>query len=324
MTRELFGTDGVRGLAGEYPLNDEGAQRIGRAVGTHFAQAGQQILIGCDPRESSAQLVKALTEGLNSVGINVVSAGMLPTPGLAYITREHDEFVAGIMVTASHNPYQYNGIKVFDANGGKLPDNTEAIINHLIEEGAPDRGQGNFSEDHNLIHQYEDFLVNSTSGLQLNGLQIAVDAANGAASGLATRVLERLGATVTSLSDRPDGRNINAGCGATDTKALQQVVVDQKLALGIALDGDADRIIMVDHQGREVRGDYLLYILAITNHAPGIVATVMSNVAFEKELTRRGIELVRAAVGDRYVLEELLKTGYKFGGEEAGHIIMMD
>lgn len=321
MSRELFGTDGVRGLAGEYPLDSQGSRSIGMAVGTHFAQPGQKVIIGCDTRESSAAIVADITAGLNAVGVDVVSAGVLPTPGLSYLTRERQEFVAGVMVTASHNPYQYNGVKVFDSSGNKLPDETETILNGLIENGVSARGHGQASADHDLIKLYEDFLVGTAPGLKLDGLKVAVDSANGAASGLAERIFKRLGAQVSPIFDSPDGRNINNGCGATDITALQQVVTANHLDLGVALDGDADRLIMVDNQGREVKGDYLLYILAVVRQADGVVATVMSNIGFENALKSKGINLLRTDVGDRYVLEGLKQTGYKLGGEQSGHII---
>jgi phosphoglucosamine mutase len=321
MSRELFGTDGVRGLAGEYPLDADGARRIGMAVGFNFAETGQKIVVGWDTRESSRTIVDNLTAGLNSVGVDVVLAGVLPTPGLSYLARETAEFVAGIMVTASHNPYQYNGIKVFDDNGDKLPDETEAVLNSLIKDGVAERGQGGVSSDDKLIRQYEDFLVGTAADLDLRGLRVAVDSANGAASGIAQRVFERLGAAVSVLFDQPDGRNINAGCGATDIAALQKTVTDNQLDLGVALDGDADRLMMVDSLGREVKGDYILYILAVVRQADGVVATVMSNLGFEKALAAKDIKLLRTDVGDRYVLQGLKQTGYKLGGEQSGHII---
>lgn len=324
MSRELFGTDGVRGLVGDFPLNQDGMTKIGRAVGTHFAQAGQAVVVGSDPRESSNDLVEYLTHGLNEVGVNVVNAGILPTPGIAYLAREHDEFVAGIMITASHNPYTYNGVKVFDKNGNKLPDETEALLNSLITNGVPDRGRGSHHADEKLIGRYEDFLVSSAEGTKLNMLSIAVDSANGAASGLAQRVFERLGASVTPLFNQPDGKNINDGCGATDVKKLSREVVANKLSLGVAVDGDSDRLFLVDEQGREVKGDYILYILAVSNNLPGVVATVMSNIGFESSLTKQNVKLVRTKVGDRYVLEGLAETGYKLGGEQSGHIILPD
>jgi len=324
MSRDLFGTDGVRGLAGEYPLDSEGVKRIGMAVGEHFTKPGQRVIIGCDTRESSAEIVAGLTRALKTMDVNVVVVGIVTTPGLAFLTKREGEFAAGIMVTASHNPYKYNGIKVFDASGNKLSDETETILNKLIIDGVAERGSGQTTEDTDLVRQYEDFLVNSADGLQLNGLPLAIDAANGAASGLAERVFERLGAKVTSLFDQPDGRNINDGCGATDTAALQRAVTDRNLRLGIALDGDADRLVMIDERGREARGDYLLYILAVSGGLKGVVATVMSNLGFEQALDRHGIKVLRTAVGDRYVLEGLHQTGYRLGGEQSGHIILPD
>ncbi|MEK7594540.1 MAG: phosphoglucosamine mutase [Patescibacteria group bacterium] len=322
MSRELFGTDGVRGLAGKYPLDDEGAVSIGRAVGALFAEAEQRIIIAGDPRESSIDLVESLTKGLIEQGVNVTNVGVIPTPGLAYLTREGDEFVAGVMVTASHNPYEYNGVKVFDANGDKLSDETEAKLNGLIEDGTPDRGQGEASQDDQLIKTYEDFLVNSAEGLNLNGMALAIDSANGAASGIAERVFSHLGAQVTALSDSPDGRNINDKCGATNTAALEETVKVNKLSIGIALDGDADRLMLVDEQGRQVNGDYILYILAVARKLNGVVATVMSNLGFEQSLAKQDIELDRVNVGDRYVLEGLASSGFKLGGEQSGHIIL--
>lgn len=325
MNRQLFGTDGVRGLAGEYPLDDKGSTQIGRAVAKLFAKPGQLVVIGCDTRESSAQLVSNVAAGLNASGVNAVLAGVISTPGLAYLTREHDEFVAGIMITASHNPYQYNGIKVFSSSGEKLSDDIEAKLNSLIESELEAADEvGSQSEATELLAQYEDFLVNSLSDVSLADFSIAIDSANGSTSSYAARVFERLGAKVTALSNQPDGRNINADCGATHPSDLAQAVTRHKLDLGLALDGDADRLIMVDEQGREVRGDHIMYILAVDQELEGVVATVMSNVGFEQALKDKGIDLIRAKVGDRYVLEELENTGYKLGGEDSGHIVLPD
>jgi phosphoglucosamine mutase len=324
MSRELFGTDGIRGLAGHYPLDDVGAEQVGRAIGKHFAKPGDKIAIASDPRESSAGLVAAVTKGLNAVGIDVTYIGILPTPGLAYVTRHKDDFVAGVMITASHNPVEYNGIKVFDAQGDKLSDATEAALNQLIQQDISDETPGTSQTDEGLAKQYEDFLVESVQGAMLDGLTIAVDSANGAASGSAERVFTRLGAKVTPLFDQPDGRNINDGCGATDTTALKQAVIENRLDLGIALDGDADRLAMVDAQGRLVTGDHILYLLAVSNKLDGVVATVMSNLGLEQSLAKHGIKLERTAVGDRYVLEGLAQTGCKLGGEQSGHIILPD
>lgn len=322
MGRELFGTDGVRGIAGEYPLDVAGSKSIGRAVGTHFAEPGNKVVIACDTRESSTTLVTDIAAGLNSVGVDVVSAGVMPTPGLAYTTRQNDEFVAGIMITASHNPHQFNGIKVFDRHGDKLSDETETRLNTLIVEGVPDRANGNSIVNTQLGGDYEDFLVASAGDTNIRGLSLAIDTANGAASGLAQRVFERLGASVTPLFDEPDGRNINDHCGATDTKTLSNKVTSDGLNLGIAVDGDADRIMLVDDQGRQLNGDHVLYILAVADKLPGVVATVMSNLGAEQSLASQGIKMERVAVGDRYVLEGLKASGYRLGGEQSGHIIM--
>jgi phosphoglucosamine mutase len=324
MERQLFGTDGVRGIAGQYPLDNLGAKKIGMAIGSYFARAKQKIVIGCDTRQSSKKLVEYLSSGLIAEGVDVIAVGVITTPGLAYLTREHNEFVAGVMITASHNPYRYNGVKVFNGDGGKLTDKVEAILNKLIVDGVGEKQQGSTAKEEELTKQYEDFLVTSAPDLHVGKLKIAVDCANGSAYGLAIRVFERLGARVTPLFNTPDGKNINAGCGATDTTALSQYVIANKLDLGIAFDGDADRVVMIDKQGRELRGDHLLYILALSKHLKGVVATVMSNLAFEQALSRRKIQLLRTDVGDRSVLQGLKKTGYHLGGEQSGHIILPD
>ena len=331
MDRELFGTDGVRALAGTYPLDDAGTEAIGRAVGTQFAEPGEHIVIGCDTRESSEHLVELLSKGLHGVGVHVVFAGVIPTPGLAYLTAQHPEFVAGVMVTASHNPYEYNGVKVFSTGGSKLPDAAEARLNHDIETGVQDRPNPHQPESckesphkqtMELCKEYEDFLVASADGLSLAGKRIIIDTAHGAASSLGQRVLERLGATVVSRGAAPDGRNINLDCGATNTLALRDAVLEHQADCGIAVDGDADRLILVDALGRECNGDYLMYILAVANDYPHVVATVMSNLGVEQAMQAHGITMDRTAVGDRYVLERLLETDADIGGEQSGHIIL--
>ena len=324
MSRTLFGTDGVRGIAGQYPLDATGSFKIGCAVGTHFAESGQSVVLGYDPRESSEEIALNLIAGLNQVGVNVVNMGVLPTPAISYLTREHQEFVAGIMITASHNPYNFNGVKVFDSGGDKLPDSTEAALNDLIDTEVPGRGQGTEKSEPSLLKQYEQFLVNSAGESKLDGLSIAIDSANGAASGIAQRVFETLGAKVTAICDKPDGRNINDECGATNTKRLAELVVREQLSFGIALDGDADRLFFIDAQGREFNGDNIMYVLAAVGEYDGVVATVMSNLGFEQALYKKGIKLERTKVGDRYVLEGLEKTNYKLGGEQSGHIILPD
>jgi phosphoglucosamine mutase len=235
------------------------------------------------------------------------------------------------MITASHNPYEYNGIKVFSPAGGKLPDAAEERLNYDIESGVPDRpyldhsGLDPESINKNadeLAKEYEDFLFASAGGIRLDGMRIAVDTANGAASGVGQRIFERLGAEVIALGNTPDGRNINVNCGATSTAALSQTVSDQDCEFGVAVDGDADRIMMVDNLGRECTGDHLMYLLAVGNGYDHIVATVMTNLGAEQSLAARGVSLDRTAVGDRYVLERLLETNYRLGGEQSGHIIL--
>lgn len=324
MGRELFGTDGVRGIAGDFPLDDDGSLRIGKAVGMQFAELGQTVVLGRDPRQSSDPIADKIIEGLNYVGVNVVTVGVLPTPGVAYLTREHDEFVAGIMITASHNPYQYNGVKVFDKNGDKLPDNIEAKLNALIESEVEQRGAGNTVQKTDLVNEYKAFLIKTAGDINLQGMRIVLDSANGAASGISKDIFETLGAEVDAIFNEPNGTNINEGCGATDVTVLKQKVIEGKYDLGVALDGDADRIIMVDGSGREVKGDYIMYILAVERKLSGVVATIMSNLGFQHALEELGIDLIRTKVGDRYVLEGLNKSGYKLGGEQSGHIIFTD
>lgn len=321
MSRNLFGTDGVRGIAGEYPLNDEGLVAMGRAVGTVFAQPDEQIVVACDTRESSKRFVEQIAAGLQAVGIKVIFAGVMPTPGLAHITAAHEEFVAGVMITASHNPYEFNGVKIFDRNGGKLPDESEETVNDLIENGTPDRGAGSYSEE-DLTDEYVDFLVASAGGLRFDGLKIALDAANGAAFAVGEEALKQLGAEVIMMGNTPDGKNINDHCGATDVAALNALVERENCDVGIAVDGDADRLIMVDDKGRECDGDHLLYLLAVAYNFPHVVATVMSNLGLEQALTSQGITLERTAVGDRYVLERMVEAGLPIGGEQSGHIIL--
>ncbi len=319
--RKLFGTDGIRGPAGQYPLNETGAFQIGKAIGTHFAKPGQPIVIARDPRESSPMLETAVVGGISAVGVDTKMVGVIPTPGLAYLTRTTDAS-AGVMITASHNLYQDNGIKIFSDQGGKLPDSAEVELNRLIAGHIAEQEAGASSHDTGLVQKYVDFLVASTT--RFDGLKLAIDCANGATSFITQDVFEGLGAEVTMLFDQPDGQNINANCGATDTKALQKLVQGRTLDGGIAFDGDGDRVMLVDGQGRALSGDHMLYILALGRAEKAVVATIMSNGAFESALKTNGIELIRTAVGDRYVLEELEKTGLSLGGEQSGHIILHD
>lgn len=323
MNRELFGTDGVRGKAGQYPLDDKTVGQIGLAIAKQFGQPGAPILLGRDPRQSSPHISQVLAAAITDGGPDVKNIGVITTPGLAYLTRESDAS-AGVMITASHNPYPDNGIKVFTAKGEKLTDQQEVALNTAIGQTQPAKKAGKQQKAEELIAQYEDFLVESADGAKLGGMSVIIDSANGSASGIAERVFNKLGAKVTAIFDQPDGKNINEGCGATNLKALKQKVGEAKVDVGIALDGDADRLLLVDSQGREVNGDHILYILAVAGNHKGVVATVMSNFGFEKSLGSRSIELVRTAVGDRYVMDGLRDSGYKLGGEQSGHIIMAD
>lgn len=323
MKKDFFGTDGIRGPAGEYPLNQVGAAQIGKAVATYFAQPGELIVVGCDPRESSPMLAEAVIEGLLAAGARVEDAGILPTPGLSYLTKQRGAR-AGVMITASHNLYMDNGIKVFNEDGGKLPDGVEDRLNELIAGTIPDRPGGSRQLLEKAVTLYQEFLVACAEKASFQGLRIAIDSANGATSGIAERIFRELGADVMPLFDKPDGRNINVACGATDTRALQEVVKQQHLDIGIAFDGDGDRVIVVDDRGRELSGDHLLYILALTGQHRGVVATIMSNMGLETALKDHGMVLHRTAVGDRYVLEGLAKTGLTLGGEQSGHIILAD
>jgi phosphoglucosamine mutase len=324
MEREVFGTDGIRGPAGKYPLNAVGACQVGKAVATYFAKPGESILIGRDPRESSLMLEEAVSSGIAAMGVKVKSLGVLPTPGLAYLTKKTG-VQAGVMITASHNPYTDNGIKVFSPGGTKLPDNVEVELNKLIRSDlAINSDQAKVLKVEPLVNDYENFLVSSADNVRFEGFKLAIDCANGATSLIAKRIFERLGAQVVPLFDHPDGKNINANCGATNTKALQSTVKKLGLDAGIAFDGDGDRVILIDSKGRQLTGDHILYILALNRKERGVVATIMSNMGLELALKHQGIELIRTAVGDRYVLEGLEKTGLKLGGEQAGHIILTD
>jgi phosphoglucosamine mutase len=319
--RDLFGTDGIRGEAGKPPLDSQTVLKIGQAIGAYFTEPGDLILIGRDPRESSYAIATALTAGLSSMGVRTKVMGVLPTPGLAYLTSM-SEAKAGVMITASHNPFKDNGIKVFAGHGGKLPDNTEAALNELINSSLSSRGFGQPANLKLSVDKYENFLVDSAKDSVFTDMQIILDMANGATSGVATRVFKALGAQVTPMFDQPDGRNINVSCGATSTAALQEAVKASEGSVGAAFDGDGDRVMLVDEQGRQLNGDHILYILAITGHHREVVATIMSNMGLERALKQHDIKLHRVNVGDRYVLEALGESGLKLGGEQSGHIIL--
>lgn len=325
MSRELFGTDGVRGIAGAYPLDTPTVIQIGQAVAAYFAKPKEHILVGYDTRESSPHIVAALIAGITAAGVDAHVVGVISTPGLAYLTGYTDA-VAGIMVTASHNPYHDNGIKVFNKQGGKLTDSTEAQLNQAIlgDHAAKQGSFGAWKLAGDLTRVYEDFLVDSVDTGALQGMRLLLDTAHGAASGFGARVLERVGAVVATIANAPDGRNINAECGATNPQAACAEVLSRNLQGGITLDGDADRVMLIDEQGRLLNGDHILYILAVTGNYSNVVATVMSNLGLENALASKNISLQRTAVGDRYVIEELQQTGGRLGGEQSGHIILPD
>ncbi|HKA17258.1 MAG TPA: phosphoglucosamine mutase [Blastocatellia bacterium] len=334
--QRLFGTDGVRGIAGQYPLDERTVEIIGRSIVSNLARElgrAPSIVIGRDTRESGPKIEAALASGAIAAGASVESAGVITTPGIAYLTRSVP-FDAGIVISASHNPYQDNGIKVFSPSGKKLADEVERRIEAEVTSTQSAESPNALADNQHQSHyqeKYLDYLANEiTRGLTLKDLRIALDCAHGAASSIAPILFERLGAGIKVLAAQPDGRNINEGCGSLHLEALQKVVAEERFDLGIAFDGDADRALFVDSGGNLVDGDATLMILADylkgKGHLRGdvVIATVMSNIGLELALRERGIELVRTQVGDRYVLEEILVRGAKLGGEQSGHIIFPD
>jgi len=327
----LFGTDGVRGVA-NLDLTPELALRLGRAAGHVLGGPGHSVVIGRDTRRSGRMLESALAAGLCSVGMEVRLVGHIPTPGLAYLAKAHD-FVAGAVISASHNPAPDNGIKFFDNRAQKLPDATEDRIEGLMtrEDTLPrptEGGIGLVGDARGLVKGYEDFLVSMAP--RLDGMRIALDCANGSTYRVAPAVFAHAGAEVLAFFDTPDGLNINAGCGATAPEALQRLVVDNKADVGFAFDGDGDRVIVVDERGRAHNGDFVLALAARHFARLGrldpmlVVGTVMTNGGLESTLAKDGIALVRTQVGDRYVWEEMERRGAQFGGESSGHVIFRE
>ena len=334
MTRRYFGTDGIRGTVGREPITPDFVLRLGHAVGRVLAQAGERprVLIGKDTRISGYMLESALESGLNSAGVDVVLLGPLPTPGVAYLTRALRADL-GVVISASHNPFADNGIKFFSAQGSKLPDAWELDVEAALEQapgwvGAAELGRAWRLDD--AAGRYIEFCKSTfPHQLTLKGLKIVVDAAHGAAYHIAPKVFHELGADVIAIGCAPDGLNINDQVGATHPDALVRSVKANHADFGIALDGDADRLQMVDAGGRLYNGDELLYVMAVQRlrrgePVPGVVGTLMSNMAVERALTERGVAFARARVGDRYVLEELLGRGWLLGGEASGHLLMLD
>ncbi len=337
-TRKLFGTDGVRGVANVYPMTAEVALQLGRALAyvIKYGPGRHRIVVGKDTRLSGYLLEYAITAGICSMGVDVLLLGPLPTPGIAYITSSM-RADAGVVISASHNPYQDNGIKIFKGDGFKLPDEIEAHIEMLmtsqgVEETRPtamEIGQAFRIDD--ARGRYISFLKGTfPKELELDGLKIVMDCAHGATYRVAPEVFSELGAEIISIGVRPNGKNINHKCGATHPEGMATLVKREKADLGVAFDGDGDRVIMVDHTGKIVDGDHILGICALDMHRrerlhrKTVVATVMSNLGLEVALKEQGIHLLRAPVGDRYVLEAMLKGGYNLGGEQSGHLVFLN
>ena len=330
MAKELFGTDGIRGVAGEYPLDPATIFAFGAALGRAAMGAGE-ILVGADTRESSPWIADLVAGGLERSGARVRYAGVITTPGIAYLTRT-GPFVAGVMISASHNPYQDNGIKVFGHSGFKLPDAEEHAIEQEIfrlRELGVAPAPARIAVDEGLDRQYLEYLV-STSPVRFDGVTLAMDCGNGAASLLGPSLFRRLGADVKALFCAPDGRNINLSCGALHAERLRDAVLAHGADFGVAFDGDADRAIFVARSGKIVDGDAVLLASAramkAAGHLPGdtVVATVMSNLGLERALERAGIRMTRTPVGDKYVLEEMVRLGATLGGEQSGHVIFRE
>ena len=332
MSRKLFGTDGIRGKAGAYPITNEIAAKLGRAAVEYFSQNKKQpkIIIGKDTRASGNSLESFLVAGIKSKGGRPISIGVIPTPGVAYLAKTLD-VTAGIMISASHNPYQDNGLKIIGADGYKLPDEVEEELEKIILAD-------NFSIDsldtkpvkpdveNQHRQKYIDFVKKSAGDISLAGLRIALDCANGAAYQIAPSIFEDLGAEIVVMANQPDGRNINDNCGSEHPGELQKLVKENNCVIGIAFDGDADRLIVCDEQGQEVSGDHILAICGLDLLARGelvknaVVATEYSNTGLDDLLAENGGRVVRVLNGDRYIIEEMRKNGYILGGERSGHI----
>jgi phosphoglucosamine mutase len=330
--RKLFGTDGIRGVAGAYPLDKKTVYAIGLAIGHHLPAGPRRIVIGQDTRESSAWIAETLSAGLRAAGVENASAGVIPTPGIAHITHTQS-FSAGVVVSASHNPWQDNGIKVFGHDGYKLPDAIELeieteIFSQLNASSAaePPSGSASLPGEQALRDAYERWLVHSVEPAP--GLSVVVDCANGAASAIAPEVLRLCGIEAHVIHNRPDGRNINENCGALHPEVVARETTVRKADIGICFDGDADRALFADDQGHVVNGDAVMLLIARDLMQSGalthntVVATTMSNMGLEVALRALKINMLRAPVGDKYVLEEMKKTGAVLGGEQSGHVIL--
>jgi len=332
MSRRYFGTDGVRGRVGTHPMTVGFALRLAGAAARVLAPEGGRVLVGKDTRLSGYMFEAALEAGFVAAGVDVLLAGPLPTPGIAYLVqRLNCDF--GAVISASHNRYDDNGIKFFDREGGKLADGLEDAIEALIDEPAPTRESSALGRATRVDKErglYQAFCASTVpAGMRLDGLKLVIDCANGAAYKVAPRVLADLGAEIVPIGCSPNGRNINDGCGSMDPELLKLTVAGVRADAGIALDGDGDRLVMADHLGRTVDGDQLLYVLARARLAAGelrgpVVGTVMTNLGLEIALKDLGVPFLRSAVGDRYVLQLLRQHGGALGGEASGHLLCLD
>ena len=335
MAKQLFGTDGIRGKANQYPITPEIALRVGRSVARTLCtdqSRVNKVIIGKDTRISGTMLESAISSSLISEGVEVTIAGVTSTPAIARLTGEMD-YTAGIMLTASHNPYQDNGIKIFGPDGFKLSDEQELASESIILADTlhePEAPLGGVTTDTSLSEQYITFAKNAVSGRSFSGLKVVLDCANGSAHKIAPRIFQELGAEVIALSTSPDGKNINQGCGALHPDQAASAVLEHKAHIGICFDGDADRVIFCDEKGKVIDGDSILCLCAKALHAQGklknntLVATVMSNLGLRDSLTKDGIKLETTGVGDKLVLERMREKGYNLGGENSGHIIYSD
>ncbi len=338
--RKLFGTDGIRAVAGEVPLDPRTVYAVGMALArklrSEAAAAPVRVLLGMDTRESGPWIAATLTSGLRAGGAEVENAGVITTPAIAYLARKHG-FAAGVVISASHNPWQDNGIKIFGGDGYKLPDGVELGIEALIEEAlaASSPGEHALAADpatlppinESLRFDYIQFLLSAVPGISLDNRAVVIDCANGAASAVAPQLFAALRGTVEVTHASPDGRNINENCGALHPQVVAAEVKQRGAIMGFTFDGDADRALFADEHGNVVNGDAVMLACARDLHARGelagqtVVATTMSNMGFEAALRRSGIRMLRAPVGDKYVLEEMQKTGASLGGEQSGHIL---
>ena len=339
MTKQLFGTDGIRGLPGEFPLDDATLDRVGMALGEYVSSqkrtpgAHARVLIGRDTRESGPHIAERIARGLAATGVEPISAGVVTTPGVAWLVKG-EGFDAGVVISASHNPYHDNGVKLISSAGTKFPDAVEAEIERFIlssNEPAEERSAMYLRDNEKIDDDYLDGLRAAVlPGANLAGMKIVMDCANGASSALAPRLFRALGAEVIAIGNTPDGRNINAGCGSLHPVEMQKRVAQSGAAMGVAFDGDADRAIFASTSGRLVDGDGVLLVAGRYMKSAGmlkggvIVGTAMANLGLERALEKSGLKLARTAVGDRYVLEEMQRIGANLGGEQSGHILFLD